>query len=219
MGAFKLGKMHQTMLRNLLKRKESSGWMLETSTMYAEGERSVAEGTHAYAKSMEGRASTLLFDHRQAADHWNLDKRAERIAALKEAYGPAAAWMNLGAIADYLDDPQASEAEFRRFFLNQPVSLKKVATFDVAQWVTLENPQAQAPQRVVLVIDVAPYRSSATIAVAGDGTPGKTLVLVSCVPFGQVAAKVSELVGAHDIAEVALTSAAAPGCARVIPMV
>jgi hypothetical protein len=39
-----------TMVRNLLKRKVASGWMLETSTMYAEGENSVAEGTHAYAK-------------------------------------------------------------------------------------------------------------------------------------------------------------------------
>jgi hypothetical protein len=43
------------MTRNLLKRKIASGWMLETSTMYAEGENSVAEGTHAYAKRGRGR--------------------------------------------------------------------------------------------------------------------------------------------------------------------
>lgn len=121
---FKLGKMHQTMVRNLLKRKVASGWMLETSTMYADGEKSVAEGTHAYAKALikagrdDGR---LLFDHRQASEHWDLENRRERISALKEAYGPAAAWMDLEAIADYWDDPQASHAEFRRFFLNQPV--------------------------------------------------------------------------------------------------
>lgn len=123
-GKFKLGKMHQTMVRNLLKRKMSSGWMLETSTMYADGEGSVAEGTHAFAKS--GKADgKLLFDHRQAADHWDLSKRSDRIKALRETYGPAAAWMDLEAIADYWDDPQASEAEFKRFFLNQPVQLEE----------------------------------------------------------------------------------------------
>jgi hypothetical protein len=112
------------MTRNLLKRKLASGWMLETSTMYAEGDDSVAEGTHAYAKSLgNGRKKdpTLLFDHRQAADNWDLTKRPERMAALLEAYGPAAAWMNLDAICDSWDDPQVSEGEFRRSWLNQPV--------------------------------------------------------------------------------------------------
>jgi hypothetical protein len=57
------------MTRNLLKRKIASGWMLETSTMYAEGEGSVAEGTHAYAKLAWPVAQdrSLLFDHRQAS--------------------------------------------------------------------------------------------------------------------------------------------------------
>jgi hypothetical protein len=32
--------------------------------------------------------------------------------------------MDLEAIADYWDDPQVSEAEFRRFWLNQPVPLR-----------------------------------------------------------------------------------------------
>lgn len=125
-GKFKLGKMHQTMVRNLLKRKVASGWMLETSTMYAAGERSVAEGTHAYATALTkaGRKDTkLLFDHRQASEAWDLDKRRERLSALKEAYGPAAAWMDLQAISDYWDDPQATHADFRRFWLNQPVPL------------------------------------------------------------------------------------------------
>lgn len=139
-GTFRLGKMHQTMVRNLLKRKQASGWMLETSTMYAEGERSVAEGTHAYAKQLAkaGRPDgKLLFDHRQAAETWNLDKRAERLNALREAYGPAAAWMDLDSIADYWDDPQATHAEFRRFWLNQPVPLvveEKPSIFGIGRW-------------------------------------------------------------------------------------
>ena len=90
-GTLQAGKMHQTMVRNLLKRKVASGWMLETSTMYAEGENSVAEGTHTYAKSLAeaGRNDgKLLFDHRQAADHWNLSDRAERLKALEGRTAP-----------------------------------------------------------------------------------------------------------------------------------
>jgi phage terminase large subunit-like protein len=121
----RLKRLHGIMARNLLKRKVASGWMLETSTMYAKDEGSVAEGTHAYAQSIrEGRTRdrTLLFDHRQASDKWQLAKRVERMKALREAYGPAAEWMNLAEICDSWDDPQVSEAEFRRYWLNQPVS-------------------------------------------------------------------------------------------------
>lgn len=121
----RLKKLHGIMNKNLLKRKIASGWMLETSTMYALGENSVAESTHAYARQVaEGRVrhQTLLFDHVQASDKWVLTRRVERMKALREAYGAAVDWMNLEDIADSWDDPQVSEAEFRRFWLNQPVS-------------------------------------------------------------------------------------------------
>lgn len=122
----RLRRLHGIMTRNLLKRKHASGWMLETSTMYAPGENSVAEGTHTYAQGItEGRVAdrSLLFDHRQASDVHDLHTKSGRLKALKEAYGPAAAWMNLDAISASWDDPQVSEAEFRRFWLNQPVSM------------------------------------------------------------------------------------------------
>lgn len=138
-GKFKLGKMHQTMARNLLKRKAASGWMLETSTMYAAGEGSVAEGTHAYARSKAGSSGTLLFDHRQASDGYDLSKRSERIKALREAYGPAAAWMPLDDIADSYDDPQVDPREWERFWLNRPVPLvedKQESIFP--NWVNLD---------------------------------------------------------------------------------
>ena len=174
-GKFKLGRMHQTMVRNLLKRKVASGWMLETSTMYAEGERSVAEGTHAYASQLaRGRRpdGKLLFDHRQASDHWNLDKRSERIKALREAYGPAAAWMDLDAIADYWDDPQASHAEFRRFWLNQPVPLVVTAkTLVMAKWPACATADP-APKPAALGIGVDLDRVWASLgAASGDDRP------------------------------------------------
>jgi phage terminase large subunit-like protein len=85
------------------------------------------------------------------------------------------------------------------------------AVFDVAKWVQLEDRSAVAPSRVALAIDVSPYRLGATIGVAGD-YDGKTLVLVhSAAGTGWVGAKVAELVEAHDIAEVSLTSGEARG--------
>jgi len=210
-GKFKLGKMHQTMVRNLLKRKQASGWMLETSTMYAAGEQSVAEGTHDYAKKLDkaGRSDgKLLFDHRQASDHWNLDDRRERIKALKESYGPAAAWMDLEAIADYWDDPQASHAEFKRFWLNQPVPLVEPSVMDVNQWNSLGDKSVAPPNRVVLIVAVAQDRSWSCIAVAGEVVvEGEARTLVMCLSLpgtSQVAAKVVEMREKRDIAEVAL---------------
>jgi len=153
-GKHKLGKMHQTMVRNLLKRKVASGWMLETSTMYADGEGSVAEGTHAYAKAMAAsgrRDGKLLFDHRQASMDWNLDSRRERIKALREAYGPAAAWMDLHAIADYWDDPQATEADFRRFWLNQPVPLEEPKPLVMPTWPNRRIDPCEVPVRSLTI--------------------------------------------------------------------
>lgn len=135
----RLREMHAVMTRNLLKRKLASGWMLETSTMYGEGEGSVAEGTHAYALSKRARA--LLFDHRQASPSWDLSDRAQRIEALREAYGPASSWMDLEAIADYWDDPQVTEAAFRRYFCNQPAPMDAKPTSILPAWAACLSPE------------------------------------------------------------------------------
>lgn len=211
-GVFKLGKMHQTMVRNLLKRKVASGWMLETSTMYAEGENSVAEGTHSYARKLGGDDGKLLFDHRQASDHWNLENRGERIKALKEAYGPAAGWMDLQAIADYWDDPQASHAEFRRFWLNQSVPLRPPSPISLTRWSSspVLDKDAPMPERTVLVVATTPDRSVACIGAAGE-FGARTLVMCLPVSLSEAASKVFELTQERDIAEVALAGAPPKG--------
>lgn len=167
----RLHRLHGIMTRNLLKRKAASGWMLETSTMYAEGEGSVAEGTHAYADSSSRSRKYLLFDHRQAAESWDLTKRKERISALREAYGPAAAWMNLDAIADSWDDPQVSEASFRRFWLNQPVPLVEAPPGVMPNWAVLAS-AAEPPPLQVIGVAVDPDRTWCSIGGVGvDGMP------------------------------------------------
>lgn len=83
--------------------------------------------------------------------------------------------------------------------------------FDLAAWVSLEDTGAGAPARVAMVVHVAQYQASSTIAVAGALPDGSTSVLVMCGDgMGWVAGKVAELTMTRDIAEVAL----APGEAR-----
>jgi phage terminase large subunit-like protein len=123
----RLQRLHQVTLRNLLKRKIASGWMLETSTMYAPGEGSVAESTHQYAQAItEGRVADagLLFDHREASSKFDAAKKRDRLEGLREVYGPASDWMDLDAIAASYEDPQTSAAEWQRYWFNRPVSLQ-----------------------------------------------------------------------------------------------
>lgn len=90
-----------------------------------------------------------------------------------------------------------------------PSNVKTV--FDLPDWVSLEDTNAGAPGRVVLVVHVAEYQASSAIAVAGALPDGSTVVLVMCGDgMGWVAEKVAELSATRDIAEVAL----APGEAR-----
>lgn len=127
-----LKSLHDTVDRNLSKRQLADGWMLETSTMYAPGENSVAEDTHASSKSVPG----VLFDHKQAPKDGELipgtdivmdiEDDASVIAALRYVYGPAASWMDLeGIVAKQLRDPKKRESDFRRYYLNQPWSLEE----------------------------------------------------------------------------------------------
>lgn len=176
----RLARLHGVMTRNLLKRKVASGWMLETSTMYAAGEGSVAEGTHDYAKRRKNDPA-LLFDHVQASEKYDLDDRAQRIQALREAYGPASSWMNLEAIADSWDDPQVSEGEFRRYWLNQPVSIvEKTYDFPVEAWAECEDPNpANSPAKMgAFAIEVDLDRAWASIGTAGVRADGRVHVEV-----------------------------------------
>lgn len=134
-----LRRMHDTVRRNLRKRREAEPWALETSTMYEPGQDSVAEATHTYHKAIrEGRvrdadAAGLLFDHRQALDGTDLTDREALLEGLRQAYGPAADWMDLDGIVAEIWDPQSSPSDSRRYWLNQPVAAED-ALLDLAHW-------------------------------------------------------------------------------------
>ena len=168
----RLKRLHQVVLRNLLKRKIASGWALETTTMFEPGAGSVAEGTFQYSQMVnEGRTtdSALLFDHKQAAAKWSVKNKRDRLAGLREVYGPAAEWMDLEAIADSYDDPQTSEAEWLRYWFNQPVSLQ-------GQWL----PQAAWDE----CHDGRPIPDGADVVLGLDGSYSRDATALVAVQMG-----------------------------------
>lgn len=120
-----LRRMYATVRRNCGKRKAAEPWSLETSTMYLPGEGSVAEDSHAYAKSIrEGKArrARLFFDHREAPPDVDLADEVQLRAALEEVYGDFAPVMDLQRIIDEIWDPRNDPQDSRRYWLNQPTS-------------------------------------------------------------------------------------------------
>lgn len=203
----RLKSMHATMARNLLKRKVASGWMLETSTMYGAGEDSVAEGTHAYAKSAKPgtrAAESLLFDHQQASDKWDLNDRKDRVAALLESYGPAAAWMDIDALADAWDDPQVTEAEYRRYWLNQPVPMVKaesLSPFGAGKWAECKSP---VPAGLKMgAIGLAVSIDAERAALVGAGKDGDRVVVKPLQhgpePYSWLVSRAVEISRQHDV--------------------
>lgn len=132
----RLREMYAVVVANLSKRaKSAEPWYLETTTMYAPGEESIAESTYQLADAIEeGRARRprLIFDHRWGEIADLRDEDALR-AAFIEAYGDAIAWNPVEALINGAYDPRRSEARTRRYFLNAVTSSAN-AWVQAEQW-------------------------------------------------------------------------------------
>lgn len=119
-----LKRTYATVRRNLVKRKAAEPWSLETSTMYAPGENSVAEATHEHFKqAREGLidGTGLLMDHREAP--WvNINDDKALKEALVYVYGSFAKVMDIERIIKEIRNPHTDEEDARRYFLNQVVA-------------------------------------------------------------------------------------------------
>lgn len=118
-----LRRMYATVTRNLRKRKKiAETWYLETTTMFAPGEDSVAEATYKLAEQIsEGktRRERLLLDHRWGEiDLDDLGDEAKLRAAIADSYGDALAWNDLDGLVDEFYDTRAAVADSVRYFLN-----------------------------------------------------------------------------------------------------
>jgi hypothetical protein len=163
--------------------------------------------------------------------------RAEALAALESGEPTDLIWIEMGADddADLDDDAQYLKANASYPHYTPLAAIKRLrkkldpdgfrrealgiwdsaawTVFDVVQWQQLEDLNVAPPSRVALVVDVNPYRTSATIAVAGDAPGGKTLVMIEPCTFGEVVGKVAALVADQDkdIIEVSVTAGEARG--------
>lgn len=112
-----LRKMFEVVQRNTGKRRLSEPHLLQTSTMYAPGEDSIAERTHRAHE--EGTLAGVLFDHVQAPVVKNLRHTNVLREALKIAYG-FRPWVDYEALIQLAQDPRTDPADVRRYWLNQP---------------------------------------------------------------------------------------------------
>lgn len=162
---------HQTMQNNIPKRVIADAWSLETTTTYAEGEGSVAEGTHLYAEMVaEGKVkdSTLFFFHREAPvrDDEDLDDPQQIREAIRIASGPALArWPNfegqIDAIASVRNQPDTDKPYWERVWLNRRVTASRQA-FDPARWKLLRRPDITigSGEPIVIGYDGARWRDA-----------------------------------------------------------
>lgn len=128
---------HQTMLRNLPKRKLSEPWSLEVTTAFDPSEESVASKVSDYAKHVGAgliEDPKLFYFHRQASDGYDLTDRDELREAVVEASGQAIAeWSDVDGIVEQWDDPTADKAYLERVWLNRSVRASETA-FDLVSW-------------------------------------------------------------------------------------
>lgn len=159
-----------TIRRNLAKRKLAEPWSLETSTMYAPGEESVAELSHRHARRVA--SGTLadpgfLFDHSEGPDpdgfDWEDDDQLR--AAVAQAYGPAAEWMDLERILSEIRDPDALRADSIRYFLNRPSAHEEDRFLPLPAWDNLGDGRP-VPEGVPVCLGMDGSRKHDTTVVA-----------------------------------------------------
>jgi phage terminase large subunit-like protein len=148
-----LRRMYATVTRNLRKRKKGAGtWYLETTTMFAPGQDSVAERTYEEAeairegKKKRGRAR-LLYDHRYGVCK-NLKDEDELRAALVDSYGDAMEWMDLETLVDDFYDLRNDSADGKRYFLNSRTSSSD-SWMDPDMWEVCRRPEQLQPGDLV----------------------------------------------------------------------
>ena len=163
--------MYATVSRNLRKEQGNVGtWYLETTTMFALGEDSVAEKTYneaqawAEGRKKRGRLRTL-FDHRWGECEDILDEQVLR-AGLREGFGDAMAWQDEDGLVDEFYDSRKDEVDSRRYYLNAQTSPKD-AWIEGQAWAACGRPErALQPGDVVTLGGDGSYNDDATALVA-----------------------------------------------------
>lgn len=171
-----------TLRRNAAKRREAEPWSLETSTMYAPGQGSVAEHSHRFAQAItSGETSDpgFLWDYAcgPAPEEFDWDDDAQLRRALQAAYGDAAQWMDMERLIAEARDPATTRADFIRYFLNRPYRDQRARWVKSEQWDALADPTAEIPAgtEVVCAVDVGIRNDSTALVTAWLMPDGREL--------------------------------------------
>lgn len=120
----KLRAMYGTVSRNTGKRKIAEPLMLDTTTAWQPGERSVAEQAAERYSHLPAEECVLkhgvLYDHRQGDEPVRFGDDRSLVKALKTGYGPAAEWMDFPHIVKLIRDAEDPENDAYRYWLNRP---------------------------------------------------------------------------------------------------
>jgi hypothetical protein len=178
-----LRRMYATVTRNLRKRKRGAQtWYLETTTMFAPGQDSVAERTYEEAEAIRdgrkkrGRAR-LMYDHRWG-ECKNLKDEDELRAALLDAYGDAMEWMDLESLVDDFYDLRNDSADGRRYFLNSR-TMSSDAWMDPDAWALCRRAEEIAAGDLITLGFDGSIRDDATALTACRVSDGH-LMLLGC---------------------------------------
>lgn len=134
---------HSTMAANLPKRPLDDPWSLYVGTAGELGQGSVAEQLHAEAEMIDAgkiERPDLFYLYRTDDGGHDLTDKAQRIAAVTEATGPAGEWGpgQFDEIASQWDRPNADTAFLERVWLNRWVKSGQQA-FDTKRWAQLNH--------------------------------------------------------------------------------
>jgi phage terminase large subunit-like protein len=171
---------HATIRRNLAKRRAAEPWSMETTTMYAPGEESVAESSHGYAEAIRSGAvndPSFLFDHREAPRDFNFDSDDELRAALADVYGEAAEWMDLERLIAEARDPDTKQADFSRYFLNWATA-RDTDWIDSSLWKDLADPDREVDDAIPVVLFFDGSRRRDSTALVGCTVEEKPHIFV-----------------------------------------
>ncbi|MFI9123893.1 terminase [Streptomyces bikiniensis] len=176
-----LRRMYATVTRNLRKRKKiAEPWYLETTTMFAPGQDSVAERTYEEAEAIrEGRKkrgrARLMYDHRYG-ECANLKDETQLRAALVDAYGDAMEWMDLESLVDDFYDTRNDSADGRRYFLNSR-TVASDAWMDPDAWALCRRAEEIADGELVTLGFDGSIRDDATALTACRVADGHLMLL------------------------------------------
>jgi len=178
-----LRRMYVTVDRNCRKRRESTPWALQTSTMYQPGEDSIAERTHARARAiLEGKAKAhrLLFDHREAPPDVDLADRDAVVGALREVYGPFAEVMDLdGIVENEFWNVEKDVEDSRRYFFNQPTAARD-AWMTHPEWAACAEPERTVADQDTIVMFFDGSKSDDATGLVGCRVDDGHLFVIGC---------------------------------------